>query len=99
MFGWELQKKKQSVDKDNKFEEFYHWILDGVNEPPEKHAWYQEPEDVLKNFFNSILWGVIVHIEQKFKTMEEFGFVDFVESDAFSHLRKKFPMKCFHFWM
>lgn len=88
--------KKQLVDiKNNKFEEFYCRVLDGIAEPPEKRGRRQEPEAVLRTLFDNILDEVIVHIEQRFKTLEEFKFVELLNPKLFHVYEKKFPMEAF----
>ena len=56
--------KKQLIDiKNNKFEESYCRVLDGVDGPPAKRHRNQEPEAVLRTLFNNILDEVIVYVE------------------------------------
>uniref|UniRef100_A0A0L8G6U0 HAT C-terminal dimerisation domain-containing protein n=1 Tax=Octopus bimaculoides TaxID=37653 RepID=A0A0L8G6U0_OCTBM len=79
---------------DNKFDEFYSWVLNDVTEPPEQQSRHEEPED-LRTLFHNILDEIIVHIEQRFKMIKEFKFVELLNLKLFHTYEKQFLTETF----
>ncbi|CAI9719171.1 Hypothetical predicted protein [Octopus vulgaris] len=80
----------------DKFEEFYSRVLDGFTEPPEKRSRHEEPKS-LRTLFHNVLDEIIVHVEQRLKTMEEFKFMELLNPKLFHTYEKQFPMETFSF--